>query len=326
MRPAIPLCIMFLLSVLGGPLVAAAPPAGHVPRVGVLSSGSGPSLLREAFGQSLRELGYVEGQTIEVEHRYASGQPALLAQVAAELVQLPVDVLFAVGTAAIRAAQQATRTIPIVMLVGGDPVGAGLIMSLARPGGNITGLATLSPKLSARRLALLTEVTPRGTPVGVLFNPDDETKVVDWHQTRVAARAFGVRLHPFEVRGPQGLAPAFATMRQEPIGGLIVFSDALTVGHRSHLVHLAAEHRVPAMYEFREFVEAGGLMAYGPRLRPLFERAAVYVDRLLKGAPPADLPVEQPTSFELVVNLKTAQTLGLTMPETLLREADEVMR
>jgi putative tryptophan/tyrosine transport system substrate-binding protein len=237
-----------------------------------------------------------------------------------------VDVIFAVGTAAIRAAQQATRTIPIVMLVGGDPIGAGLIPSLTRPGGNTTGIATLSPKLSAQRLALLRDVMPRVAPVAVLFNPDDETKAVEWQQTQVAARTFGVPLQRLDVRHPDDFGPAFAAIRRERIGGLIVLSDSLTMRYRSQLVHLAAEHQLPAIYEFREFVEAGGLMAYGPRLRPLFQRAAVYVDRLLKGATPANLPVEQPTDFELSLNLKTAQALGLTIPQKLLSQADEVMR
>jgi putative ABC transport system substrate-binding protein len=281
--------------------------------------------MREVFGQSLRELGYIEGQNLTVENRYTSGQPELLAQAAAELVQLPVDVIVAVGSAAIRAAQQATRTIPIVMLVGGDPIGSGLITSLARPGGNVTGITTLSPRLSVQRLALLKDVVPRVAQVAILFNPDDETKVVEWQQTQVAARQFGVRLRPLEVRGPDDLAPAFAAMRQAEIGGLIVLSDALTLRYRSQVVNLATEHRLPAIYEFREFVDAGGLLAYGPSLRTLFQRAADYVDRLLNGARPADLPVEQPMSFELIINLKTAQALGLTLPPSLLARADEVL-
>jgi putative tryptophan/tyrosine transport system substrate-binding protein len=326
MRPSTMLFILLPLSVLGAPLAAGAAPAGQVPRIGMLSSAAEPGLLREAFGQRLRDLGYSEGHNLVVENRYTSGQPALLAQAAAELVHLPVDVIFAVGTAAIRAAQHATRAIPIVMLVGGDPISAGLITSLTRPSGNITGIVTLSPKLSARRLALLKDVMPRVAPVAILFNPDDETKIVDWHQTQVAARTFGVRLQPLEVRHPDAFAPAFAAIRQERTGGLIVLSDALTVRYRTQLVELAAEHQLPTIYEFREFVEVGGLMAYGPRLRTLFQRAAFYVDRLLKGDKPANLPVEQPTTFELSINLKTAQGLGLTIPQALLLEAEEVIR
>jgi putative ABC transport system substrate-binding protein len=268
----------------------------------------------------------VEGQNIVFEYRYAEGRAERLPALAAELVQLPVDVIFAVGTAAIRAAQQATRSVPIVMLVGGDPVGSGLIASVTRPGANTTGIATLSPKLSAQRLALLKEALPRGAPVGVLFNPDDETKVVDWQQTAVAGRTLGLALRPREVRAPEEFARAFATMSEERVGGLIVLSDAVTLRYRTQLVKLAAEHRLPAIYEFREFVEIGGLMAYGPRLLALFQRAAFYVDRLLKGTNPADLPVEQPTKFEFIINLKTAQALGLTLPSTLLFLADEVIQ
>jgi putative tryptophan/tyrosine transport system substrate-binding protein len=298
-------------------------------RIGRLSGGNppvGPDPNGEAFRQGLRDLGWFEGQNIAFEYRYAEERVERLPKLAAELVQLPVDVIFAVGTAAIRAAQQATRTIPIVMLVGGDPVGSGLIASVTRPGGNITGIATLSPKLSAQRLALLKEVVPRTAPVAILFNPDDETKTVDWQQTSVAGRTLGLQVRPLEVRGPDEFAPAFAAMREARAGGLIVLSDALTLRYRMQLVNLATEHRLPAMYEFREFVEAGGLMAYGPRLLYLFQRAAAYVDHILRGAKAADLPVAQPTRFEFIINLKTAQALDLTMPSSLLLLADEVIR
>ena len=311
------------------PLAADAPPSTPVYRIGRLSSGNPPSGSdpnAEAFRQGLRDLGWVEGQNIAFEHRYAEERVERLPALAAELVQLPVHVIFAVGSPAIRAAQQATHTIPIVMLVGGDPVGSGLIASVTRPGGNVTGIVTLSPKLSAQRLGLLKEVVPRAAQLAILFNPDDETKVVEWQQTRVAARTLGVSLQALEVRGPEELVRAFAAMSQERPSALIVLSDAVTLRYRTHIVHLAAEQRLPAIYEYREFVEAGGLMAYGPRLRPLFQRAASYVDRILKGAKPADLPVEQPTKFELVLNLKTAQALGLPMPSSLLFLADEVIR
>jgi putative tryptophan/tyrosine transport system substrate-binding protein len=317
------------LDLLVGSLAADAQPPAPVYRIGRLSSGHPPlgaDPNAEAFRQGLRDLGWIEGQNIAFEHRYAEEQAVRLPALAAELVQLPVHVIFAVGAAAIRAAQLATPTIPIVMLVGGDPVGSGLITSVTRPGGNVTGIATLSPKLSAQRLALLKEVVPRAAQVAILFNPDDETKVVEWHQTQVAARTLGLQIQPREVRGPDDLGPAFAAMSQERTGGLVILSDAVTLRYRTRIVHLAAEHRVPAIYEFREFVEAGGLMAYGPRLPILFQRAASYIDRLLKGANPADLPVEQPTSFELIINLNTAQALGLTVPSSLLFLVDEVIR
>jgi putative ABC transport system substrate-binding protein len=300
-----------------------------IAKIGRLSSGNpivGPDPNGEAFRQGLRDLGWVEGKTIIFEYRYAEEKVERLPELAAELVELPVDVIFAVGAAAIRAAQQATRTIPIVMLVGGDPVGSGLIASVTRPGGNTTGIATLSPKLSAQRLALLKDVVPRTAPIAILFNPDDETKSVDWYQTSVAGRTLGILLRPFEVRGPGDFAPAFTAMVEAGAGGLIVLSDAVTIRYRTQLVTLAAEHRLPAMYEFREFVEAGGLMAYGPRLLYLFQRAAFYIDRILRGATPADLPVEQPTRYEFLINMKTAQALDLTIPSSLLFIADEVVR
>jgi putative ABC transport system substrate-binding protein len=331
MRPSTLLIhVAVALAILVAPLVAEAQQqTANVYRIGRLSSGnppSGPTPNTEAFREGLRDLGWIEGENITIEHRYAEERAERLPGLAAELVQLPVHVIFAVGVMAIRAVQQATRTIPIVMLVGGDPVGSGLITSVTRPAGNITGIATLSPKLSAQRLALLKEVVPRVTQVAILFNPDDETKVVEWHQTQVAARTQGVLIQPREVRAPEELTRAFAAIIQERMGGLIVLSDGLTLRYRTQIVTLAAEHRLPAIYEFQEFVEAGGLMAYGPRLPDLFRRAASYVDRILKGANPAELPVEQPTKYALVINLKTAQALGLTIPSSLLFLADEVIR
>ncbi len=300
-------------------------PSKPAARVGMLSSGSGPLPAREAFRQSLRELGYVEGQSLTFVEHYAGGKPELLPSLAAELVQLEVDVIVATGHAAIRAAQQTTRTIPIVMLIGGDPVSAGLVSSLTRPGANVTGMTALSPKLSAQRIAWLKEAVPRVTHLAVLFNPDDETKAIEWHQTVAAARAWSVRPLPVEVRSPAALEEAFAAMRQAQVGALIALTDAVTFVHRTRLVSLAAEHRLPAMYEWREFVEAGGLMSYGPRLPDMYRRLAIYVDQILKGAKPADLPIAQPTTFELVINRTTAETLGLTLPPSLLARADEVM-
>ena len=303
---------------------AAAQPT--VARVGMLTAGSGLPALREVFHQSLRDLGYVEGHNLTVEQRQAGGQLERLPALAAELVRGEPDVIVALGPSALRAAQQATRTIPIVMLVSGDPIGAGFVPNLTRPGGNITGMTTLSSRLSARRLALLKEVVPQLTRVAVLLNPEEDTKVVDWQQTQVAARAWGVRVHPVELRRPGDLAPAFAAMRRERPGALLVLSDGLIFRHRAEIIRWATDSRVPAMYEIREYVEGGGLMAYGPRRPELFQRLAAYVDQILKGAKPGELPIEAPTTFELVINLQTAQALGLTLPPSLLSQADEVIR
>jgi putative ABC transport system substrate-binding protein len=304
-------------------LVADAQP--KMVRLGILSSGSGAPAMREILQQSLRELGYVEGHNLTVELRQASGRVEMLPSLAAELVRSEVDVILALGPSAVRAAQQATRTIPIVMIVSGDPIGAGLVSNLTRPGGNITGMTTISSRLSARRLALLKEVVPQLTHVAVLFNPEEETKVVDWQQTQVAARAWGVRLNPVEIRSPGDLAPAFAAMRRGQPGALLVLSDGLIFRHRAEIAGWATESRLPAMYEIREYVEAGGLMAYGPRRPEMFRRLAAYVDQILDGAKPGDLPIEAPTAFELVINRKTAQDIGLMIPPSVLSQATEVL-
>jgi putative tryptophan/tyrosine transport system substrate-binding protein len=304
-------------------LVADAQP--KMVRLGILSSGAGAPTMREVLQQSLQELGYVEGQNLTVELRQAAGRVEMLPSLAAELVRSEVDVILALGPSAVRAAQQATRTIPIVMIVSGDPIGAGLVSNLARPGGNITGMTTISSRLSARRLALLKEVVPQLTQVAVLFNPEEETKVVDWQQTQVAARAWGVRLNPVEIRSPGDFAPAFAAMRREQPGALLALSDGLTFRHRAEIARWAIESKLPAMYEIREYVEAGGLMAYGPRRPDMFRRLAAYVDQILDGAKPGDLPIEAPTAFELVINRKTAQDMGLTIPPSVLSQATEVL-
>jgi ABC-type uncharacterized transport system substrate-binding protein len=309
------------LAVLGA---AAAPPP--VARVAVLTAGAGLPALREVFPQSLRALGYVEGHNLTLEHRQAGGQPERLPALAAEVVRGEPDVIVALGPSALRAAQRATRTIPIVMLVSGDPIGAGFVPNLTRPGGNTTGMTTLSSRLSARRLAVLKEVVPQLSHLTVLFNPEEDTKVVDWQQTQVAARASGVRVRPVELRRPGDLTPAFAAMRRERPEALVVLSDSLTVRHRAEIIRWATDSRVPAMYESREYVEAGGLMAYGPRRPELFQRLAGYVDQILKGAKPGELPIEAPTAFELVINLQSAQALDLTLPPALLSEADEVIQ
>jgi putative tryptophan/tyrosine transport system substrate-binding protein len=304
-------------------LVADAQP--KVVRLSILTSGSGPPTLREGLLQSLQELGYVESQNLTTDLRQAGGRLELLPTLAEELVRGKADVIVALGPSALRAAQQATRTIPIVMILSGDPIGAGFVPNLTRPGGNITGMTMLSSRLSARRLALLKEVMPQLTRAAVLLNPGDETKIVDWQQTQVAARAWGIRVHPVEIRRPGDFAPAFAAMSLERPGALLVLSDSLMFRHRAEIARWATDSRLPAMYEFRGYVEAGGLMAYGPRLPDMFQRLATYVDRILKGAKPGELSIEAPTTFELVINRKTAQVMGLAIPPSVLSQATEVM-
>jgi putative ABC transport system substrate-binding protein len=307
-------------------LRAAIPQEAPRVRIGLLTSAAGPSRLRDSLLQHLHDLGYRDGDDLALEERYAGGTDANLAALAADLVAHEVAVIVAAGYAAVHAAQDATHTIPVVMLLGGDPIGSGLVPSLTRPGGNLTGLAGLSSKLSAKRLALLKAVVPAATQVAVLFNPDDVSKALDWAQTQAAARGLGVRLQPQEVRDPRSLGEVFAAMHQAHADALITFGDVFTVQHRTRIVTLAAEHRLPAIYELRAFVEAGGLMAYGPSFEEMLQQVAGYVDKILKGAKPSDLPIAQPTSLELVINLNTAKALSLTIPPTILFQADEVIR
>ena len=288
-----------------------------------LARGTADFVLLEARGPAAYARGHVPG-ALNLPHREITAEH--LAARAADLVQQEVAVIVASGYAAVRAAQDATHTIPVVMLLGGDPIGSGLIPSLTRPGGNLTGLAALSSKFSAKRLALLKAMVPTASRVAVLFNPDDVSKGLDWTQTLVAARALGLRLQPQAVRDPHTLGQAFAAMRQASADALITFGDVFTLQHRRRIATLATQHQLPAIYELKAFVEAGGLMAYGPRPEEMFRRVAGYVDKILKGAKPGDLPIEQPTTFELVINLRTAQALGLPMAPTLLSQANEVIR
>ena len=315
--------VALILSLLAVPHAAAAPPAGKVWRIGYLVSGFGG--VAEAFRQGLRDLGYVEGQNITIEYRHADNQRDRLPALAAELVRLPVDILVIPGENAARVAQQATRTIPIV-LVAGDPVEFGLVASLARPGGNLTGLSLMSLELEGKRLELLKEAVPTASRVGVLFNPASTGVVPRWRETESAARSLGVQLHPLEVRRAEELERAFAAATSAGVGALIVWRNFLIDTHRTRILQLATQHRLPVMAELREYVDDGGLMFYGPSLPNLYRRAATYVDKILQGAAPADLPVEQPTKFALVLNRKMAQALGITFPPTLLLLADEVIQ
>src|SRR5438105_7885867 len=315
-------CIVTLtLSLLAAPLAADAQQAGKVPRIGFLwvtSSSDRPSHL-DAFRQRLRELGWVEGQNIVIDYRYAEGRVDRLPDLAAELVRLKVDLVVAsAGTQAATAAKNATETIPIVMIYVRDPVGTGLIASLARPGGNVTGVSgSAGLEMFAKQLELLKEAVPKIRRVAILSNPDNAYRQPAIRQVNVAARSLGVQLQLLEARGPNEFDGAFAAMAKERVGALLVLSDAIFGSHRTRLADLAARSRLPAAFGVRDDVEAGGLMSYGPSFLDFYRRSAAYVDKILKGAKPADLPVEQPTKFELVINLKAAKALGLEVPPTL---------
>ena len=318
--------ITLTLAILLAPLASSAQPPRKVPRIAYLSLEHGRVPYSEAFQQGLRELGYVEGQTIAIEYRWAQGRLDRLQDLAAELVRLPVAVIVTGGPTATRVAKDATSTIPIVMAFDADPVGVGFIASLARPGGNITGLSHLTRELSAKRLALLKEAVPQVSRVAVLWNPAEIGAELALRETEEAARALALQVHALAVRGPDDFEGAFQAATRERAEALTVLSDPVTFIHRTRLVELAAQHRLPAVYWERSFVEAGGLMSYAANNRDMNRRAAYFVDKILKGAKPAELPVEQPMQFELVLNLKTAKALGITMPPSLLLLADEVIK
>ena len=308
------------------PLAVGAQTPPKIPRVGFIG-GANPAAAEHTFGafqQRLRELGYVEGQSIALHVRWAEGRSDRMPELVAELVGLKMDVLVAGNSPAALAAKQATRTTPIVM-VAADPVGLGLVASLSRPGGNVTGLSFFNEAIIAKRLEFLKEFVPGLVRVAVLRNPIVEVHPIFWQETEVAARKLGVALQPLDVRGPEDFEAAFAAATRGNAQALFAFDDPLTIAHRPRITGLAASSRLPAMYGYREFPDDGGLMSYGPNFVDLFRRAATYVDKILKGAKPADLPVEQPTKFELVINRKTANALGLTVPPTLLAQADEVI-
>ena len=298
-----------------------------MPHVGVLRAGSPPDPSIEAFRAALRDLGYVEGQTIVVTQRWAEGRHERLPELAAELVRLRVDVILATQTPVALAAKQATRIIPIVM-TSADPVGSGLVDSLARPGGNITGLTFVLPEVDGKRLQLLKELAPNVARVAILLTAAGNPAAWERSQeSRLAAESLGLSLQAVEVAPPFDFEGAFAAIRRERADALLVTALLVTdEKDRKAIVELAAKHRLPTLYDRKEAVDAGGLMAYGPSPTDAYRRAAIYVDKILKGAKPADLPVEQPTTFELAINLKTARSLGLTIPPTLLQRADHVIR
>jgi len=325
------LVVTLALALLVAPLAADGQPAGKVYRIGVL--GSTPSTIPEVsrnwevFRQGLGERGWVEGQNIVIEYRWAEGRVERFPSLAAELVSLKLDLIVAVTTQGARAAKQATSTIPIVMVYVFDPIGQGLVTSLARPGGNITGQTfVVGPELVGKQLGLLKEAVPKVSRVAVLLNPGSLSYAGLVRETQAAAQVLGVKLQFLEVQSPNELEGAFAAMTRERAGALLVLPHPFTFAQARRIADLAAKSRLPAVYPYRESVEAGGLMAYAATAPDMFRRAAIYVDRILKGAKPGDLPVEQPTKFELVINLKTARALGLTIPQSVLIRADEVIQ
>jgi putative tryptophan/tyrosine transport system substrate-binding protein len=317
------------ITLLGGaaawPFAVRAQQAGKIRTIGYLSPGSRPPAGITALFDALPELGWIEGKNVAFERRYAENRPERLLELAAELVHLNVDVIVAIGTLGPLAAKRATSTIPIVMTAAGDPLGSGLVASLARPGGNVTGMSLMAPDLGGKRLELLKELLPRLARVAVLWNAANPYAAIVFKETHAAGRTLGVEVQSFEVRSPDDFDGAFEIVRRQRPDALITVEDPLTFSHRKRIADFAVAYRLPSLHGFREDVEAGGLISYGANLPDLFRRAAGYVDKILKGAKPADLPVQQPTQFELVINLKTARALGLEVPATLLATADEVI-
>ncbi len=327
-RPmATKLPIVAVALVLAVPLAAAAQQPGKVYQIGVLETiaASLNSENLQAFRQELTALGYVEGRNLALAYRSADGRAERFPELAAELVRRRVDLIVTRGTPAAIAAKKATTVIPIVMAASGDPLGSGLVPSLARPGGNLTGLSAVVTELAGKRLELLREAFPAFSRVAHLWNPSNPMSANDWRETIAAARALGVMASSLEVRKSEDFRPAFEAARKQRADVMVVSLDALMQNHHRQIVDLARRHRLPDVYASREFVEAGGLMAYGVSYPDLYRRAAIYVDKIFKGVRPADLPIEQPTKFELVINLKTAKVLGLTIPPSLLVRADHLI-
>ena len=327
MKHIVGLLVIFVTLAACGAVAQAQQPT-KVPRIGFLSAIS-PSTVAariEAFRQGLRELGYVEGKNIVIEYRYAEGKPDRLSALAAELVRLKVDVIVTGGPAVNRPAKEATVTIPIVLGFDNDPVGNGFVASLARPGGNITGLSTHYPEISGKQLELLKEIIPKLSRVAVFGNSIQPGNPQALRETELAAGALGVQLQYLDVRGPEDIETAFREAKKGRAEALLVLGNVVVTSHPKQFVEFAAKSRLPAIYWSPEFVEAGGLMTYSVSINDLFQRAATYVDKILKGAKPADLPVEQPTKFELIINLKAAKQIGLTIPPNVLARADRVIR
>jgi putative ABC transport system substrate-binding protein len=322
--------LAIILSLVAWVGMAEAQQPKKIPRIGFLSpqSPSDPRIqrFREAFRQDLRELGWVEGKNIVIEYRWAEGKTERLADLAAQLLSLKVDVIVAATTPAIQAAKQATGTIPIVMAVAVDPVATGFVASIARPGGNITGLSMMATDLVGNQMQLLKELLPKISRVALLWNPTNPSNAPQFRQAQDEARAFGLRLQSLEARDPSEIDSAFAAMTRERAGAVIVLADTMFVDHRTRIADLSAKSRLPAVYGLTDHAEAGGLMVYGANVADMYRRAATYVDKILKGAKTADLPVEQPTKFEFVINLKAAKQIGLMIPQSVLFRADRVIK
>ena len=308
------------------PLAARAQtPAGKIYRVGILQPGKPPEPLVEALRERLKELGYREGHNIAYEYRWAEGKNERLLELAKELVDVKVDVITTLSTPAALAAKSVTKTIPIVFTGVGDPVGAGVVPSLSHPGGNVTGISTLATELSAKRLELLKEIVPNAAPVAMVWNDTNPSMVLSAREAQNAADTLDLNLQSIGVHDLISFDAAFATISSSHFNALLTLVDPFTREHRQRIVDFAAQRRLPAIYESREFVDAGGLVSYGPSFPALQRRAADYVSMIFKGGKPADIPIEQPTKFELIINLKTAKELGLTMPLTVLARADELI-
>jgi putative ABC transport system substrate-binding protein len=315
-------------SAAASPLAARAQQGDRAPRrnarVGILNYADAQDANVNEFRNALRELGYVEGQNLAITYRWAAGRLDRLPELAAEVLAVGVDVIVAMGPA-VWAAKRATTTVPIVIAFSGDPVGNGVVSNLARPGGNITGFSYMSTDLAAKRLELITQALPNSARIAVLYNPGEPATALEMQQTKAAAHTIGVTLQPLAVSYPDDLEQAFAAAARARADALLVFTHGFAVLNRHRIIALAARQRLPAMYGWREFVNDGGLMSYGPNIRLIIRRVAIYVDRIVKGEKPGDLPVEQPARLELVLNLKTATSLGLDVPPTLLARADEVI-
>ena len=322
-----PLRFLVVLVVFALCTPAEAQQPAKIPTIGYLGAGYRSSSLTDAFRQGLRELGYVEGKNILTEYRYAEGKPELLPDLAAELVRLQVNVIVATVTPAAMAAKKATQTIPIITVTTADPVGSRLVASLAHPGGNVTGLSLVPGlEMSGKQLELLKEAVPKLTQVAVLIDPGNEPTARFLKEAEKAASSLVLHLRAVEARNADELNSAFSAINEKRPDALLVIASPILSANRTQIARFATSSRLPAMYPYSEFVDAGGLMSYGPHQPDLYRRAATYVDKILKGADPANLPIEQPTKFELVINLKTAQALNLTIPQSVLYRADKVIK
>jgi len=297
-----------------------------IPRIGVLFRGGPGGSTLEAFRQGLHDLNYIEGKNIIIEYRFAKGNSERIPDLAADLIHKKVDLIITSGTAQARTIQQVTTTIPILVVVTGDPVGTGLVASLARPGGNITGFSIMSPELSGKRLELLKEAVPKITRVGVLWDALQPDNIHDFKTTQLAAGALGLKLQSLEVQRVEDLKGAFLVAVKQRLHALVVIGGGIINFHQKRILAFEVENGLPAIHEVLSFAEAGGLMAYGVNVPDLFRRSATYVDKILKGTKPADLPLQQPTKFEFVINLKTAKQIGLTIPQSVLFRADRVIK